>query len=129
MSSPNTVQDRRRDSVGGRQSGGHYRGGDDEGDDAQPLGFENLAGERVFELRRQSAPCLALNEIADKGLHGVRQSLFRSERPRRWRYSVPARPACATTLPQRAISAPMKRSSSSGEETLLGIMPRLTICR
>jgi hypothetical protein len=35
----------------------------------------------VFELRRQSTPWLALNEIADKGLHGVRQSSFRSERP------------------------------------------------
>src|SRR6266566_4503592 len=74
MPSPNTIQDRRRDHVGGRQSGGQYRGGDDEGDDAQPLGFQNLAGKRVFELRRQSAPRLTLNEIADKCLHGVRQS-------------------------------------------------------
>ncbi len=74
MPSPNTIQDCRRDHVGGRQSGGQYRGGDDEGDDAQPLGFQNLAGERVFELRRQRAPCLALNEIADKCPHGVRQS-------------------------------------------------------
>src|SRR6516165_9719284 len=71
MPSPNTIQDRRRDHIGGRQSGGHDRGGDDEGDDAQPLGFQNLAGERVFKLRRQSAPWLALNELADKCLHGA----------------------------------------------------------
>ncbi len=74
MRPPNTIQDRRRDHIGGRQCGGHYRGGDDEGDDARPLGFQNLAGERVFELGRQHTPWLVLNEIADKCLHGVRQS-------------------------------------------------------
>jgi hypothetical protein len=43
-------------------------------------------------------------------------------------YSVPANPACVTTLPQRAISAAMKRSSSSDEAVPPGIMPSLTIC-
>ena len=44
------------------------------------------------------------------------------------RYSVPAKPACCTTLPQRTISALMKRCSSSGEEGYAGIMPSLIIC-
>src|SRR5215813_770669 len=74
MPPPNTIQDRRRDHVGGRQSGGHDRGGDDEGDDAQRLGFENPAGGGVLNFGRQRVPWLAWNEIADKGLHGVRQS-------------------------------------------------------
>jgi hypothetical protein len=43
-------------------------------------------------------------------------------------YSVPASPACVTTLPQRAISEAMKRCSSSGEEPPPGIMPSLMIC-
>jgi hypothetical protein len=74
MPSPNAIQDRRRDDVGGGQCGGQHYGGDDEGDDPQPLGFENFAGERVLELRRERAPSAALHEIADKCLHGVRQS-------------------------------------------------------
>src|SRR5262249_22172294 len=44
------------------------------------------------------------------------------------RYSVPAKPACVTTLPQRAISEAMKRSSSSVEDMLPGIIPSLMIC-
>ena len=102
MPSPNTIQDRRHDHVGGRQSGGQYRGGDNEGDDAQPLGVE------IRQRQVANAPTC----------------WFRGCR----RYSVPARPACVTTLPQRAISEPIKRSSSSGEEMPLGIMPRLMIC-
>src|SRR5580700_5905346 len=106
MPSPNTVQDRRRDRVGDRQSGGQYRGGDDEGDDAQPLGFENLAGERVFELRRQRGPCLALNEIADKCPHGVRQSSV----PQRTTLGGGATPSLPAPLGSRPCPSARSRS-------------------
>ncbi len=42
-------------------------------------------------------------------------------------HSVPARPACRTTSPQRVISPLMKRCNSSGEEVPPGIIPSLTI--
>ena len=57
MPSPNTIQDRRREQVGGRQCGGQYRGGDDEGDDAQPLGFHMQAS--VGNLIQRKARALS----------------------------------------------------------------------
>jgi hypothetical protein len=69
MSMPYAIQDRGRHEVDRRQSARHRCGSGDEGDDAQTLGFQNLAVERVSELGRKCSPRPALHDIANEGLH------------------------------------------------------------